>query len=188
MVDRSITAELLSCVSSHNYVENISCLDTSDFVPIRDFPRTELGKIFVLDRSNCLRNGVINNNQLFTRFGLFSDEEAESVQSDIMDRLQTGAKVYEYVGKEFFECRNTTFREWALSACSQYYYGDELLMFAMCQVFHRHALIICRNRYWCTAETSETMTVDDMLKLCDLHLIYIRPGIFRELVLKRKYG
>ena len=103
MVERSIATELLSCVSNFNYVERISCLDTSDFVPIRNFPKTELGKIFVIKRDNCLQNGVINNNQLFSRFGLFSDEEADSVRTDIIDRLYTGSRIYEHVGKEFFE-------------------------------------------------------------------------------------
>ena len=30
--------------------------------------------------------------------------------------------------------------------------------------------------------------VEDMLKMCDLHMVYIKPGIFGELVLKKKYG
>ena len=101
MVTKSIAEELLSCVSPYNYTKEISCLTMDDFVVIKQFPSSELGKIFTIDRLNCKQDGETNYAQLFELFRSFSDEDAESVRSDTMERIQTGSSVYEVVGWSF---------------------------------------------------------------------------------------
>ena len=182
---QSIAAELLSLASDINYVSAISCLNTDDFIPLNEFWKTELGNVFVINRENCIVNNHINNNHLFQMFGKYSDEEPDAVRGDTIERLHTGAQVYTTVGAEFFTKMNTNFREWALTACSQYYYGDEMLLFVLCKIFHRHAIVVWREHYWFTGEFPEDMCIDEILARCDLHLVYIRPGIFGELKLKR---
>ena len=116
---------------------------------------------------------------------MFSDEDAESVCSDIIEHIETGKNVYEQVGEEFFSRREWNIMEWALATCSQYYYGDELLLYVLCHVFHRHAMVICKERYWCTFEPDESMDIYAVLDCCDLHFVYLRPGIFAQLWLKK---
>ena len=93
--------------------------------------------------------------------------------------------MYETVGQIFFARREWNLIDWALTACSNYYYGDELLLFVLCRLFQRHALVICREQNWSTLEPEGTMTTEQLLDACDLHLIYLRPGIFGELTLKK---
>ena len=188
MATKSIAEELLSCVSPYNYSKEISCLTTDDFVVLKQFPSSELGTIFTIDRSNCKQDGEINYAQLFELFGSFSDEDAESVHSDTMERIQTGSSVYEIVGKEFFEKQCTSFREWALSACNCYYYGDELLIYALCQIFHRHVVIACYDHLWTTIDNQHELTTGEILDVCDVRLAFLHPGIFGELKLKKCYG
>ena len=185
MASRSMASELLSLVSPFNYQMLIPCLNADDFVPIKMFQRSQLGMIFNIDRSNCLHNGKVNNSHLFELFGAFSDEDAESVCSDTLEHINTGQEVYETVGQIFFAHREWNLIDWALTACSNYYYGDELLLFVLCRLFHRHAIVICRERNWSTLEPEGTMTTEQLLDACDLHLIYLRPGIFGELTLKK---
>ena len=188
MASKSIAEELMCLVSEYDYVSVIPCLDTRDFVTLKEFCKTDLGKVFVINRDGCIRAGRINNNHLFSMFGKYSHEDPDSVRSDTITRLETGSRVYSQVGTEFFEYRKTNFREWALTSCSQYYYGDELLLFALCRIFHCHAIVVCRDRYWCTGNFPDNMCLDEILANCDLHLIYLRPGIFGELRLKKKFG
>ena len=81
-----------------------------------------------------------------------------------------------------------TCREWVIGACSQYYYGDELVLYALCRIFHRHAFIICNDRVWTTIKSDVPLTINELLDICDLKLVFLRPGIFGELKLKRKHG
>ena len=150
------------------------------------FQKTELGKMFWIDKSKCYNDGLLNNSQLFKLFGHFSDEDAESVQSDIIERLESGSN--KTVGVELFAICETTFKEWAVSACSSYYYGDELLLYVLCRVFHRHALIVCYDKIWTILDPQDKQLMEmELLDACDVHLIFLRPGIFAELVLKKKH-
>ena len=126
MASVSIAKELLSLVSPYNYTDKISCLDTDNFVPIYKFSEYNLGKLFNIDRQNCLHNGEINNDHLYKVFRHFSDENAESVHTDVVECIETGRAVYTTVGAEFFSCRECSFQDWALAICSQFYQGDEL--------------------------------------------------------------
>ena len=95
--------------------------------------------------------------------------------------------MYEAVGAEFFAIRETNFKEWALSACSSYFYGDELLLYVLCRVFHRHALIVCYDKIWTTLDPKDTeLTEMELLDACDVHLIFLHPGIFAKLVLQKE--
>ena len=139
----SIAEELLSCVSQYRYRSVIPCLTTDDFMPIRTFQRSQLGKVYDINRAGCRPSGIINNSHLFELFGQYSDEDAESVRSDTMERIESGERIYSTVGIVFFARREWTYEEWALTACSSFYYGDELLLYALCRIFHRHAMIVC---------------------------------------------
>ena len=155
-------------------------------MPLKSFRTHELSHLFIIDRSTCIINGEINNEQLFSTFSQFSDEDPESVRTDIIKRIESSKHIYEAVGIEFFQHREWNITEWAMAICSQYYYGDELLLFVMCRVFHRHALVICRNCYWCTFEIKSDMDIHEVLDACDLHLVHICPGIFASLHLKQR--
>ena len=185
MASTSIAKELLSLVSPYSYRQSIPCLDTYDFVALRRFKDHEVGSLFNIDRTNCLRKGEINNDHLFELFGCYSDEDAEAVRSDAVERIESGKTVYIEVGQEFFERRCWSFNEWAMAICSQYYHGDEMLLYVLCRIFHRHAVVICDNRYWCTFDNLSDMPIEAILDACDLHLVYLRPGMFGKLQLKK---
>ena len=171
--ENSLAKELLSLVLPFNYQSLIPCLDTDDFMSVCSFRNHELSDMFTIDKMACVQNGEINNQHLFEIFGLFSDEDVESVCSDIIECIETGKNVYEQMGEEFFSCREWNILEWALATCSQYYYGDELLLYVLCHVFHRHAMVICKERYWCTFEPDESMDIYTVLDCCDLHFVYL---------------
>ena len=64
------------CITIQLFQE-ITCLTTDDFVVLKQFPSSELGAIFTIDRTNCKRDGEINYAQLFELFRSFSDEDTE---------------------------------------------------------------------------------------------------------------
>ena len=186
MASISITKELLSLVSPYNYSEHIRCLDTDDFVTIRKFRSYDLGYLFNINKENCIRDGEINNDHLYELFGRYSEEDVDAVRSDVVERIGSGKHVYTKVGEEFFNRRGWSFTEWGIAVCSQFYYGDEMLLYTLCRVFHRHALVVCRDWYWCTFDIPKELSIGSILDTCDLHLIYLRPGIFAELTLKKE--
>ena len=150
------------------------------------FQTSELGKILAIDKSKCLKGRITNTDHLFTLFGEYSGDDSDNVREDMQERLQTGARVYNCVGQIFLARHNQTYEDWLKIACSVDYYGDELLLYALCRVFHRHAVIVCNQRYWSTVEPEGQMEIQELLDVCDLHFIYLRPGIFAELRPKKR--
>ena len=188
MAAMTLAEELLSCVSPYSYAHLIAYLTTHDFVSLQRFPKTNVSKLFTLDRSYCLENGEVKNNHLFELFGHYSLESAESVRSDALERINCGAHRYEQVGADFLEVCGIMFREWALSACNQYYYGDKLVLYVLCRIFHRHAFVVCNDHVWTTIDSDIPLTINKLLDVCDLKLVFFRPGIFGKLKLKKKHG
>ena len=63
-----------------------------------------------------------------------------------------------------------------------------MLLYVLCRIFHRHAVVICDNRYWCSFDNPPDMPIEAILDACDLHLVYLWPGMFGELQLKKCHG
>ena len=63
-----------------------------------------------------------------------------------------------------------------------------MLLYILCHIFHCHAVVVCHSRYWCTFENSPEMPIESILDACDLHLVYLHPGIFGALQLKKCHG
>ena len=186
MVSKSIAEELFSLVSPYNYRSVIPCLTTDDFVPIQVFQRSYIGKLFSIKGGHKC-DGKVNYEHLYELFGRYSGETADAVRDDVLEQIKTSQLVYEQVGQIFLcKMREWSFNEWAVSVCSHYYYGDELLLFTLCRLFHRHAVIICMDKNWSTLEPGGTMTLETLLNSCDLHFVYLKPGLFGELVPKKK--
>ena len=98
---KSLVEELMSLVSPHMYTEQIECLDTDDFMPLKSFQTHDLSDLFVIDWSTCIINGEINNEHLFSTLSQFSDEDPESVRTDIIETIKSGKHIYNAVGVEF---------------------------------------------------------------------------------------
>ena len=70
-------------------------------MPLKSFWTHELSDLFVIDWSMCIINGEINNEHLFSTFAQFSDEDPESVCTDIIERIESGKHIYNAVGLSF---------------------------------------------------------------------------------------
>ena len=77
---------------------------------------------------------------------------------------------------------------YVMTVCNDYYYSDELFVYALCRIFHRHAMIVCYDRVWTTINPQHTLSINELLDMCDLHLVFLRPGIYSELKLKKQHG
>ena len=63
--------------------------------------------------------------------------------------------------------------------------GDEFAVFALCQMYTRHALIVTSNQIWTTIHSKHKMDNQELRRNCDLHLIYLGGNSFG--ILKPKF-
>ena len=63
--------------------------------------------------------------------------------------------------------------------------GDEFALFALCQMYTRHALIVTSNQTWTSPHPKHGLDDHDLRRKCDLHLIYLGGDAFG--ILKPKF-
>ena len=60
-------------------------------------------------------------------------------------------------------------------------FGDKLMLFALARIFQRHVVVYGKNRCWCTIGTDKPINGDRLLKICQVHLVYIGENMYGEL-------
>ena len=63
--------------------------------------------------------------------------------------------------------------------------GDEFAVFALCQMYTHHALIVTSSQIWTTIHSKHKMDNQELRMNCDLHLIYLGGNSFG--ILKPKF-
>ena len=63
--------------------------------------------------------------------------------------------------------------------------GDELAIYALCDMLKRHAFVFTRTKPWTTVDGSiGTLTVPELCMMCDVRLIYFGNNRFGEIKCK----
>ena len=63
--------------------------------------------------------------------------------------------------------------------------GDELAIYALCDMLKRHAFVFTRTKPWTTADGSiRSLTVPELCMMCDVRLIYLGNNKFGEIKCK----
>ena len=63
--------------------------------------------------------------------------------------------------------------------------GDEFALFALCQMYTRHALIVTSSQIWTSVHLKHKLDNQELRRKCDLHLIYLGGNSFG--ILKPKF-
>ena len=184
----SITEELLSCVSQYNYRSRVTCLSEQDLVTIKDFKNSRLGKMYNVNRRKCVVKNIVDYDHLFRIFGNYSDEEPDEVRESVIWTVKQNPSLYESVGEIVLSRKNLSLSDWLDLIRYRKIYGDELLLFILCKQWHRHAMLVCKNRHWSTLDPKGVMDEDTLMSVCDLCFVYVRPGVFAELCRKPALG
>ena len=185
---RSISEELLSCVSQYNYHSRVTCISDQDLVTIKDFKNSRLGKKYNVNRTKCVVKNIVDYDHLFRIFCNYSDEEPDQVRKSVVWTVRQNPRLYENVGEIVLSMKNLSLPDWLDLISNRKIYGDELLLFILCKQWHRHAMIVCNNRHWSTLDPKGVMDEDTLMSVCDLCFVYVRPGVFAELSRKPAPG
>ena len=77
-----------------------------------------------------------------------------------------------------FATKDRDLDSWLSNIDSNSTLGDEFAVFALCQMYTGHALIVTSNRTWTSVHPKHGLDDHDLRRKCDLHLIYLRGDAF----------
>ena len=84
-----------------------------------------------------------------------------------------------------FAAKDSDLDTWLSNIDSNSTPGDEFALFALCQMYTRHALVVTSKFMWTSVHSKHGLDNQDLRRKCDLHLIYLGGDAFG--ILKPKF-
>ena len=75
----------------------------------------------------------------------------------------------------------TSYETWMESIGDKTAYADELVLYSLCKLYDRHAMVYCNGHNWSTIDPTNPMDAAELHDACPIQLVYLSLGIFGEL-------
>ena len=181
MASNTIADEIMQKYSDENYVEYCQNLCDRDAVNITNFDKTPLGKEFWVDLRRCFYRCKLNPNHVLEYFGVFSNLDANALREKTMTLVMADVPFWKHVGTVVTLMKFIKFEEWIAYMQKNDSICDELMLFILSRVHYRHVIVYTSNRAWSTIKTQKPLSIGEIHRMCDLHLIFLGNCTFGEL-------
>ena len=172
--ENRIAAELLFIIGEHPYTRYIQCIYARDVVTEDSFAMCSISSTHWVDSRNCYIGNLLNTMHLYDLFGSFSDEDGASVKYEMLERIWLDSRVV-------LDIQGCNLAEWLEEMNEIVQMPDELMLFALCRTYNRHCLVICKERNWTTVACKQPMQESELLRICNVALVFLGNGTFGEL-------
>ena len=182
MADKiSVASELYSELSPYKFRRHITCLSKQDYLSPVKFHKSDLGQTYWIDIRNVYKNCGMNANHLYEYFGKFSDHTGSEVRQILCNLIELNDTFYQSVGLIVLDMHATSYETWMESIGDETAYADELVLYSLCKLYDHHAMVYCQGCNWSTIDPTNPMDAAELHDTCQIHLVYLSPGIFGEL-------
>ena len=179
MVALSLTEEMFSIIQGYSYVESMKYISPGSRLPEGMFNSLEHAQHYELDtrltykgyqrKKGAKRKTIINPTMIYTMFSVFVEDSPQQVGRNMVQWINDNKQKFEYQTLLAFTCTP----------------GDEFTLFALCQMYTRHTLIVTSSQIWTSVHPKHKLDNQELRRKCDLHLIYLGGNSFG--ILKPKF-
>ena len=122
---------------------------------------------------------------IFELFANYSQNDARAVRRDLVEysrtmRMDVGTSCHTAMRLKGF----TNLDEWINHVEKPDSPGDEFVLYILGKMYYRHVIVMTGQNIWCTVENHHNMSIQDLLEVCSVHLVYL--GKHQYGVIKRK--
>ena len=148
-------------------------MNEKDALPVGEFKNSRWADYYTADTLNIVRNGRGNPNHVFELFGKYDGKNACEVRMALLNEIASNMEFYERQAVMFLHMKGISFPTWIESIGNETMYCDELALLGLCVVYSRHCLVITRDKFWSTLETINPIGMMDLLKRCNIKLLFL---------------
>ena len=127
---------------------------------------------------------------MFELFGKYSSRDAQTVRDDLCDWLQDKEnETQSVIIKAMSTIPNRSLSIWLMTMRNSKYAGDELTLYALCKLYHRHATVYTMTGLWTTIKGGVLLDEHDLFDKCDLKLVHLEGycyGVLTKLETTKK--
>ena len=128
---------------------------------------------------------MTNPTMLYTMFSVFAEDSPQQVKRNMVQWINDNKQKFESQIMLAFAAKDRDLDLWLSNIDSNSTPGNEFALFALCQMYTKHALIVTSNRTWTSVHPKHGLDEHDLRRKCNLHLIYLRGNVFG--ILKPKF-
>ena len=186
LMENSIAAEMMAIINTRRYKQIVPSLPVGAGLSEDVFPKTTLAKRYTLDVKRWIDGSFMNPSAMFKIFGAFSSETPLQVRR-MMKYLgiskKRGAEECKILKNRWIalHMKGQSAREWADTMFQRDVPGDEISLYILCKMYHRHSVVFTSANIWTTFEPDRQLTEAELFDACELHFLFIEPGVFGEL-------
>ena len=92
--------------------------------------------------------------------------------------IEVNDKFYRSVGLIVLDMHATSYETWMENIGDETAYADELVLYSLCKLYDRHAMVYCNSRNWSTIDPTNPMDAAELHDACQIQLVYLSLGIF----------
>ena len=177
-----MAGELLRDLRAKSYDTCISNLTKTHCVNLKKFNRERLpaGTWITCKRFLTNSNRIVPN-ALFDLFGEFSDQTGSTVHDNMVGWAFDNYRLLENVCKIAMDQRKTTLRAWINEMAKEQTPGDEIALYVLSRMYHKHAFVYTHMFWWTTLLYTWPVKEKEIMEKCEIVLVYMKPGAFGEL-------
>ena len=185
----SIAEELLGNIPMLNAFQLralVPYLSPEDAMTIDDFEQSELAEDYYVETINLRYGKLKNKNHLFEVFSKYCGyDDSTYTRLDMLTFVAENTARYEWNTHVLLKMHGTNLDGWVKTMTDCLNRGDELAIYALCDMLKRHAFVFTQTKPWTTVDGSiGSLTVPELCMMCDVRLIYLGNNTFGEIKCK----
>ena len=180
-----ITESLMAEIAPYN---NIACAITNErAVDMKAFHKNILKKEQWVDIRKFVSKGKRElSDGLFEIFGNYSNEPPHTVRDNLLCWIYDNFRKIETWFSIALKQKGVSLSDWAESMRNPKPPGDELCLYLLCRMYHKHALVCLKHHWWSTIQHTLPGDLNKILDQCHSELVFVREWVFDEVKQIRK--
>ena len=188
MAALSLTEEMFAAIQGLSYSESIKYISPGSGLQEGMFNSLEHAEYYELDtrltykgyqrKKGARRKTIVNPTMMYTMFSVFAEDSPQQVRRNMVQWINEHNIEFERQTMLAFTAKDSQLDTWLSIIDSNSMPGDEFVLFTLCQMYTRHALIVTQSGIWTTIHVKHGLTDQELRRKCDLHLIYLGGDAF----------
>ena len=186
---KSIVEELLESVpmlTAFKLWPLVPYLSPDNAMTIEDFEQSELAEDYYIETINLRYGKLENKNHLFDVFAKFCGyEDSTYVHLDMLNYVAENTAWYKWDAHVLLKMHGSNLARWVATMTDCLNRGDELAIYAMCDMLKQHVFVFTHTKPWTTVDGSIAMLmISELCMMCDVRLIYLGNNKYVEIKCK----
>ena len=172
-ISASMSAELMQKLHPYGYKNYVAILHEGDCISQEFFRASKWVNYFALDTSLTFRNGKVNPDHVYELFGSFNGLSSREVRSYLLGYVCKNVDFFDGRGSVCLPMRGLDLSSWVDNLDDCKVCCDKLALLGLSAMYQRHTLVVTKNKFWSTIESSEPLSIIDLMKACSVRLLYL---------------